>query len=382
MDVTLVVVIAIFVIAIFAVILFYLMMRKQSKAMQKRKDLKHKFFSNNHNGTLDGIKFKHQFRQGGRYETPFYKISIKTKSNGSFKVIKENFFDRLFKKIGFSAEISTHDRDFDKRFFLDTDSVDFTCEFFSNPEKRKAVHEIFNKGFNRLVHDGRYMYAMLSPARHRQILEKEDVEETVTNLIILSKNLPTAAARKTRTKSNRKTKPYILLAVVLSVLLITAFTTMILGFLDYKTLKPFALFLDSLKFSLPLMLVLLFLVLRGGRPWSSRELLKIILVSLFIFILSGFGIELYLNGALDREESHIYTVRVIDKYEDETENSYNYYAVVEPWRYGEDKKAFRISKSIFSRLEPGKAKMRIFIKPGKFNFPWLMEYQLVRQRGE
>jgi hypothetical protein len=175
-------------------------------------------------------------------------------------------------------------------------------------------------------------------------------------------------------------KRFFVVGAILTVLMLTAMMTMLFGFLDYNTLEPLDVFWDSLKVSLPLLLVFLFSLrwLLGGRSWPHRELIPLILASFFIFIASGFGVELYLNCALDRAESQIYTAKVMDKYTEETENGRRYYAVVDSWREGEPMEAVKISSTNFSRLIPGESKIRFFVKPGKFNHPWLKRYKVVR----
>jgi hypothetical protein len=68
----------------------------------------------------------------------------------------------------------------------------------------------------------------------------------------------------------------------------------------------------------------------------------------------------------------------MDKYTEETENGRRYYAVVDSWREGEPMEAVKISSTNFSRLIPSESKIRFFVKPGKFNHPWLKGYTVVR----
>jgi hypothetical protein len=334
-------------------------------------------------GNVKGTAYDWETYTSGKTTRPSFKVSVKIHSGGLFMVTRENMFDRLFKWLGFSREIKTGDAEFDKKFYIHTDTVDFTRELFSDPAKRQAVREILGKGFDRLICDGKHIIAMRCPVRESQKLDAAGIKETVSLLEILSLRLPASAEKKTASPG-KKSKGFIPFAAYLALLLLSGMTTMILGFVDYWPLAPFRLFLDSLKVSIPLLLVFLWLVRRQvrGRSWPRQELAAVFVAAIFIHLVFVFGAELYINGAWDRAESTVYIVKVTDKYVEESEDSVRHYAVVDSWREPGTRETFKITDLDYSRLQPGKSRIRVFIKPGTFNFPWLKGYKLAHEPGK
>ena len=118
-----------------------------------------KEITDNYNGT----DYSQLFTPGGKNVPPAYQIKVACPSSGSFSIGRETGFDRLFKSLGITREIQTGHKDFDNKFFINTDAIGFTRTYFMSSEKCRAVDGIFEHGFTKVEHDGKTMVAICSP---------------------------------------------------------------------------------------------------------------------------------------------------------------------------------------------------------------------------
>jgi dipeptidyl aminopeptidase/acylaminoacyl peptidase len=149
------------------------------------------------------------------------------------------------------------------------------------------------------------------------------------------------------------------------------------SFRKYKPLDQGKVFVDSLKFSLPLLVLFTWFSIRllKGRSSSHREFIAVFFIALFAFPLAGFGYSGFLNGALDDSPPAVHQVIVLNKYYSRSKNNYTYYAVVNSWRKPESTEKLNISKSFYNYLQPGSSTITITTKPGKFGFEWIVELE-------
>lgn len=324
--------------------------------------------------THEGTEYRFRYFAGSKNSPSYFLINIDCPSSGEFEITEESSMDRFFKKIGISSEIQTGDPEFDGNFYILADSFEFAYPIFSLPQKRQAVREIFALGFDSVKHDGKTIEAKWSPFQLDEDLDHSIITETVSQLMILSKNMP-AVPQSMMFLGRPKWKAKRVAAfAVPSVPFVMGISSLIIGSHWFPPLDSGSLLLDSLRYSVPLLVFSLWLAVRliKGRSGSHKELIGIVILSLIAFPLSGFGMEMTLNGYLDMEAPSSHSVRVVHKYLTRSKKKTHSHVLLESWRRRGETEKLEIPFLLYRQISPGKTVMEVVIKPGRFGFEWLV----------
>ncbi|MFC2146436.1 hypothetical protein ACFLRT_03645 [Acidobacteriota bacterium] len=326
-------------------------------------------------GTYDGTTYSYKHFRGTDKAPPYFSITIPCPSPGAFSITPETKFDRFFKKLGVCVEIDTHDPGFDDAFFINTNTIPFTRNFLEKSENRRGIQALFQLGFNYLKHDGQTLTITWRRFPRRTKMELETMEKAVAQLAEQGRSLAKITTFETPEPSTWILKRLFSFAFPI-LLMLTGIAALIIAFSSYKPLDPGKVFVDSLKFSLPLLVLFTWFSIRllKGRSSSHRELIAVFFIALFAFPLAGFGYRGFLNGVLDDSPPAVHQVIVLNKYRKRSKSKYSYYAVVNSWRKPESKEKLRVSKSFYNYLQPGSSTITITTKPGKFDFEWIVEF--------
>ncbi|MGD2092757.1 MAG: hypothetical protein PVH61_41715 [Candidatus Aminicenantes bacterium] len=325
-------------------------------------------------GTYEGTTYRYKHFKGTDKAPPYFSIMIPCTSSGAFSITPETKFDRFFKKLGVCVEIDTHDAGFDDAFYINTNTIPFTRSFLEKSENRRSIQALFQLGFNYLKHDGQNLTITWRNFPRRTQMEVETMEKAVALLAEQGGSLAKITTYEMQEPTTWKQKR--LFAFAFPILLaITGITALIIGLSQYRPLDSGKVFVDSFKFSVPLLVLFVWFSIRllRGRSSSHRELIAVFFISLFAFPLAGFGYRGFLNGALDDSPAAVHQVIVLNKYYSRSKNNYTYYAVVNSWRKPESEEKLRISKSFYNYLQPGSSTITVKTKPGKFGFEWIVE---------
>jgi hypothetical protein len=328
-------------------------------------------------GEHDGIAYEVYYFAGGKTAPPHLALRVACKSEGRFIIAEESGFDRFFKRYGITNEIQVLDKAFDDAYFIQSETVDFVRQFFQPPEKRRAIQELFELQYTVVEHDGKTMKAVCSPFRLQNERPPDFVTGAVTRLAALAKDVPQVPLTPSIDMGAWKTKRNVAFAVpILGLLAGAAFW--VLGFVRYPPLDSLSVFLDSLKLSLPLLLVFLWLAVKliRGRSTSHHELLAVGILALFAFPISGMGTETFFNGWLDRSPSSPHTVDVLDKYVSRSGKTTDYILVLQSWRPGRQTEKLEVSSRTHQRVTPNQTQIYIETKPGHFGFEWRVSYKI------
>jgi hypothetical protein len=329
-------------------------------------------------GEHDGTAYEVYYFAGGKNAPPLLTLSVPCPSEGRFKITKESGFDRFFKRHGITNEVQTFDKSFDDDYFIQSDTLDFVRQFFQPPEKRQAVRAVFELGYTLVEHDGKVMKITFSPFRPKDDLPPEFVTGAVAQLRELATNIPVVPPTPAPDMGAWKTKRVVAFAVPIFGDLI-GLPLIILGFVLYPPLDGFSIFLDSLKYSLPLLLIFLWLAVKliRGRSTSHHELIAVGVLALIGFPLAGMGLETFLNGRLDSSQPSSHTVVVIDKYISRSNKSKDYNLVLESWRTGRQSETLEVSSRDYERVVLTQTEVQIETKPGRFGFEWRVSYEIL-----
>lgn len=323
--------------------------------------------------TCNGTDYFQLFTPGGKNVPSSYKIKIECPSSGFFRIARETGFDRFFKSLGIANEIQSGDKDFDNKFFIETDAVNFTRTYFMSSEKRRAVDSILDHGFTKVEHDGKTMTAICSPVQFKKPLDKTVIQKVVSSLTLLAQNI-NAHPCEDIDQVNKGWKAKRIVAFTIPVMLfIIGIATFFIGLIAYTPLDKWELFLTTLKYSVPSFLFFLIVAVKliKGRSTSHRELIIILILSLISFPGAGMGLGTFLNGWLDKSDATPHIAIVMERYTTSSKNGKNYHVALKSWRENRYSESLQVSSSEYALAKPDKTRMKIVTKPGHYGFEWI-----------
>ena len=143
--------------------LLYRKTRRRAAALAATLGLDDMKSGQSYEGETHGRKFFYEYYAGSKNNPSYFKIWIDCPGKGDFRIGRESAMDRLFKRLGITVEIQTGDRQFDRDYYINTDSAAFTRACFSSPERRQAVNELFKLNFKKIAHNGNRLEIKITP---------------------------------------------------------------------------------------------------------------------------------------------------------------------------------------------------------------------------
>jgi hypothetical protein len=328
----------------------------------------------NGSGISNGISYRYQYFPGAKNSPPYVKISIDAPSSGAFQTAKESSFDKFFEGIGICSEIKTGDAYFDDNFYINTDYVEFGEDFFSSQKKRDAVRELYELTFTKVEHDGKEMAAKCVPFKKEMTIDEALVDKVVARLKTLSEDMPKGHYTAEGNRSWRWMKVIVQgIPIFLGIIGLVGF---VMGMEKYPPLRVGAFFVDSLKYSFPLLVLFIWsiILIIKGRSDSHRVLLAVFFSSLITFPLGIFGLGTYYNGYYDDSPSTVHHAVLVDKYYKSTKGGRNYYARLKSWHPERSTEKIEINSHEYDVSQEGRTIFIVETKSGKLGFEWLVGY--------
>ena len=327
-----------------------------------------------------GTKYYYVYFAGSKNTPPYFKIWIDCPSRGAFRIGRETALDRFFKQLGITVEIQTGDTQFDRDYFISTDAVAFTRACFSSADCRQRIRELSALGFNKIFHNGRILEAKITPLKFERGPDKTGVEAAVACLAALGRDLPEEFYEQklvgmTAWKAQRR---------IIYTLSISAVVLGFIGLLWGKTSFPpfdeFLIFKDSLRYSIPALLVFaaISVYVLKGRSSSHIDVLANLGFGIIGFPLAFYSGMVTGNGYLDNSPASYHEARVAGKHSTRSKNSTYYYVSLVSWRAGHDREQIKINRHSYNEIQAGNATMGITTRPGRLGYEWLVSYKVVR----
>jgi hypothetical protein len=154
--------------------------------------------------------------------------------------------------------------------------------------------------------------------------------------------------------------------------------TTIAANVSYPLFAPWALFVATLKFSVPALAIFLFYAARAvsGHSRSHRDLLLAGVLALSGFILSGYGVAGLYNGMSDFALPEAHRALVLDKQTLRSKNSTSYHLYAQSWKAGRGVEDLTTESAVYQRVVPGKDRAVVYTKPGKLGFEWRVSFKV------
>ena len=333
-------------------------------------------------GNYQGADYRFKYYPGGKNAPSYFQVIVPGTFPGSFQVVRETQRDQFFKRIGISSEVQTNDLEFDKAFYILTDTVEFASRFFLIPENRKIVKELFQAGFGEVGHDGKAITATLIHPPALESIDPAFVQETIPKLSQMLRGTPISPIGEASIVL-APWKAVRVFAFGISVALILGgFVLSIIGSLYFPPLDGGMLFLDSLRYSVPAFVLFLFFAasLLKGRASSHKELGSLLTLYFFAFPLFGYGLEEFLNGQLDVSPAAPHMATVVSRYTTRSKGSTTYHVEVKSWRKGREREHLTVWVSDYNRVvaAPHHSQMRVVTKPVQLGFEWVVSQEVVK----
>jgi len=368
-----IVMIIVMTISMISLIMFILLLSRKNQLK------KHIFGKQGHQksgeGVLEGVSYYYRYYPGSRNSPSYFKVAVNYASQGKFTLMKENGFDRFAKKIGLSLELETGDSSFDNKYFISSDYNDFIRNIFGSRQARTAVNALFEIGYNKLTYDRANLTALLTPFSTDKTFDQEAIENTVKQLLIIREQIQRSGEINTAEVKKHDFRR-ILVFGSMAVIEISGIIALIAGVTNFNPLDDFSVLSDSLKYSLPVLLVFVWLSFQLLKGYSSshNDFLAVLIFCLFGFPISGWGFETFYNGKYDTSLSTFHEVYIIEKTYSSSKNGKTYYAVTESWRKNGQEK-IKISWQEYESISE-KNMMRVETGAGKMGFEWLKNYEI------
>ena len=367
--------IAVFLVILVSVIVLVVSIRRKKNGKAPDPGIKS---GGSQTGEYNGIPYKYKYFGGAQNSPPSFSISIDCDKAGDFKITRESKFDRFFKRIGIAIEMETHDPEFDDRYYVSSNSPRFTEHFLARSEIRSAIDTLFGRGFTQIRKKNKKLELLWIPYRTKTPVQDREIESLVEKLTILFDRIqkieiPSYESEKRSWKTRR-----LIAFLVPSFLILGGILSLIFGIINYPPLDKGKLFLHSLKISLPLLILFIWISVKllKGRSTSHRELMIVFLLALPAFPLGIFGGKVFLNGWMDQSTPEIHNVRVIRKFWTKSKNSKTYYIRMNSWRQGRGSEKISVSFREYNRIIPGRSDIAITTMDGKFGYEWIVGYSI------
>jgi hypothetical protein len=114
------------------------------------------FFLNAFEGQYEGLPLQISLTPGSKNTPPYLRISLTKESTFKLTIYKESGLSILGEKLGLVHEVKVNDEAFDKEFLIFSNNANRAMSYLAGSiEKRNAIRELFNHGFNAVIIDGK-----------------------------------------------------------------------------------------------------------------------------------------------------------------------------------------------------------------------------------
>jgi len=369
--------------------------------IKRRKEAKNTLVSNGKIGDfidkqaikfeLDNNTYQYTYFPASNKSPPYLEIETTCNTNGSFRIKKETKVERFFKWLNINTELQTGERNFDDKHYIITEDVEFTRTVLFSQAKRQAITSLFQMGFTHVTVNPSNISIVIDPFKLNNNFNKEELLKAASHLSVLSSHLPANSAIskdknfKYFIPSHRNhpfkgpwTTSRISFYIIPFLLQIIGAIFLGLGISYYPPLDPLDLFLHSLQYSIPLLILFTWLSIRylSGRANSHIDVMIIFAFSLFAIPLTTTATILYFNGHLDNSNAITHLQMIKDKRYKSNKNGKQYYVLINSWRKNTATEEIRVNYQSWNQAIRNKTRLKILTQKGHYNYEWIVRYSL------
>jgi hypothetical protein len=333
-----------------------------------------------HTFQFRGLNFFYRKYSGSRSSPPSFSISVIGQgTGGGFEISPEGCVERFFKNAGITREVQTPEEEFNRRFYIASDTPQFASDYFVSPEKREAVTRLFDGKASTVTHGGqRVTVTWKGSSAHADGVTA--MRSTAEALAVLAKDIPPCpdAASPAKTESGVSSNRVWVIGLAAGSLA-AGLVSVIWTSASYPVFDVWKFFLFTLKFSLPALVIFLYFAVTAlaGNSRSHKDVLLTGFLALAGFLMLGCGLAGLYNGMKDTSPPAGHTALILDKRIYRSKNSRTYKLIVQSWRPGNAIEDLPTNRRTYQRVVPGKHEVVVYTKPGKLGFEWFVSYRLL-----
>jgi hypothetical protein len=319
---------------------------------------------------------------GSRNKPPSFSVTVECReTGGEFEISQEDGVERLFKSAGVTREVQTPEEEFNRRFFIASDTPQFAQDYFSSAEKREAVKKIFDRKASTVTHRGqRLTVTWKGNFAHEE--GAAGMKSAVEALAVLVKEIPLChddVSPALTSDGGGSSFSRVLVGGLAAVSAAAGLMTWSWTSASYPVYDTGKLFLFSLRFSLPVLAVFLYVAFKtlAGNSRSHRDILWTGFLALAGFLLLGCGLAGLYNGGKDASSPAGHTALIVDKQIYTPKDSSTYWLTVRSWRPGNASEEIKTDRSTYKRAVRGESQAMVYTKPGKLGFEWFVSHRML-----
>lgn len=287
----------------------------------------------------------------------------------SMQFTRENWADRLGKRLGIACEVQTGDQEFDDTVYTRETNPAYCANFLSNIEVRGAILAVMLSGYQKIQIQEDSVVATWSGFDPIKNGSESIAELTARALLILRSNLAIPDLEITQAS-----QPTVISwkVALWSIAILWATTGISIFF--YKPVYPSELFrlaLATFFLTYPGFAVIAAMLLKG-KSNSHDSWYGLILIGFVLFISGSFGTMAGANAMLDK---NIPTKRILQVVGTKTtvsgkNKTKRHYAQVNSFKYPGELLEFEVESSLFPQIVPHRSKVHLVSGKGYFDMEW------------
>jgi ABC-type transport system involved in multi-copper enzyme maturation permease subunit len=287
----------------------------------------------------------------------------------SMQFTRENWADRLGKRLGIACEVQTGDQEFDDTVYTRETNPAYCANFLSDIEVRGAILAVMLSGYQKIQIQEDSVIATWSGFDPIKNGSESIAELTARALLILRSNLAIPDLEITQAS-----QPTVISwkVALWSIAILWATTGISIFF--YKPVYPSELFrlaLATFFLTYPGFAVIAAMLLKG-KSNSHDSWYELILIGFVLFISGSFGTMAGANAMLDK---NIPTKRILQVVGTKTtvsgkNKTKRHYAQVNSFKYPGELLEFEVESSLFPQIVPHRSKVHLVSGKGYFDMEW------------
>lgn len=310
-------------------------------------------------------------------------VQLACAASGQFEVAKEEDSHRFWKQVGLTVEIQTGEADFDRDFYLESDSVPGTQAAFSLPGVRSALRAVFATGCQRVKLEAGQLCAIRKPYEPARDANDLWVGRVAGPLAALATALPMPVDEPRRLGLPAwELRRRLLWGLAFGCFWLSGGPLLAIIMMRAYPVVEGTRFLLSAAGAAGLLLVsfigLAFWLVRG-RSSSHRDFVPCLVLAGLGLPGMTIGLAHGLNAWLNTAPATTQTLRVVaTSSEPKLKRGYHYFMHVEPWRPGPSTTRFLVSENFQAQLRPGVSRVVLLTQPGALGFQQLLRVEMAQ----
>ena len=328
-----------------------------------------------------GTPFLTSYQKRSGYHAASFSVSIARSQLGGFEVVRETAGDRFFDSIGFSRKCETGDKDFDKRFRIESESPKPMQAFFMESAHREAVTRLFALGFTEV----KTLNSSVIALQHRagpeaDVSDAARVREAVGCLAVLRNGqagffdggVDEETRRYHRMRGRLALGGLLCFASGVALCWIANWLYPIVGesFFSWTPAR--------VGLGMAIGLVALSAMWLRGHSSSHRHVGGVAIFFLVGLPLLADGVATFVNGAFDTADPPAQHEALAVSKQKYSHRLSSYYRVrLNSWRPDRQNVSISISSHDYFHTTPQKTVYRVLTKPGTLGYEWLTHLELL-----